>query len=349
MKIAQLTSNYYPTSANSNNGIYYHVGWLTKALVDRGVDVTLFASGDSETQAKLFSVAEKASRLTDMTEEQSKHYLHLLLSACYQRASRFDLIHAHFNLLSAFYSQMVDTPTVQSIHSPINPASKDIIRHFKDNNYISFSLAQRREMPELNWVANIYHGVDMNEFSFNPAPKDYLLYLGRITEDKGVHLAIEAARATNTPLIIAGRSFQEEHYWHEKIEKQIDGKLITYVGEANFRTKIEYLQNAKALLMPAQWQEPFGLVMIEAMACGTPVIGWNNGSIPEVVQDKESGYVINSMENMVKAIGSLDKISREATRHRAEKFFSIEKMVDGYERVYLRIIEDHRNRKKTTS
>jgi glycosyltransferase involved in cell wall biosynthesis len=353
MKIAQLVSNYYPTSVTSNNGIYYHVGWLTKALIDRGVDVTLFASGDSETQSKLFSVAEKASRASGMSEEQSKHYLHLLISSCFKRADRFDLIHAHFNLLSSFYSQMVDTPTIQSIHSPISPETRDLLHFFKDNNYISFSLAQRRQMPELNWVANIYHGVDMQEFAYNPVPKDYLLYLGRITEDKGVHLAIEAARATNTPLIIAGRSFPQEKYWHEQIEKQIDGKLITYVGEANFRTKVEYLQNAKALLLPAQWQEPFGLVMIEAMATGTPVIGWNNGSIPEVVQDKESGYVVNSMDTMVRAIGSLDKISRQATRDRAEKLFSIEKMVAGYERVYLRIIEEHRaksqNGKKSAS
>jgi glycosyltransferase involved in cell wall biosynthesis len=348
MKIAQLTSNYYPTAATSNHGIYHHVGGLTKALVERNNDVTLFASGDSETPAKLFSVTQKATRSIEaLSDEQRKHYLHLLISSCFKKASEFDIIHAHFNIMSSFYSQMVSTPTIQSIHSPIEESNKEILNHFKNNNYVSFSLAQRRQMPELNWIANIYHGVDMNEFPFNPMPKDYVLYLGRITEDKGVHLAIEASRATDVPLIIAGRSYQSEKYWHEKIEKQIDGKLITYVGEANFQTKIEYLQNAKALLMPAQWQEPFGLVMIEAMACGTPVIGWNNGSIPEVVQDKESGYVVNSIENMIRAINTIDKISRQACRDRAQRFFSIETMVAGYEKVYLRIIEEHRAKSKT--
>lgn len=346
MKIAQLVSNYYPTAVNSPHGIYYHVGWLTKTLLERGVDVTLFASGDSETKGSLFSIAEKASRNMDISEDMRRQYLHLLISYCYQNSSRYDLIHAHFNLTSSYYSSIVDTPTLQSIHSPIDPTTKEMMRHFKNNRYVSFSLAQRREMPELNWVANIYHGVNTQEFAFNPDPQDYLLYLGRITKDKGVHLAIEAARATNTPLVIAGRSYPEDPYWHETIQKQIDGKLIRFVGEADFKTKIEYLQNAKALLMPVQWQEPFGLVMIEAMSCGTPVIGWNNGSIPEVVQDRETGYVVNHMDYMVKAINTLDKISRQACRDRAQRFFSMEKMVAGYEHVYARIIEEHRNSKK---
>jgi glycosyltransferase involved in cell wall biosynthesis len=342
MKIAELNSNFYSTSINSNHGIYYHVGWLTKALVDRGVDVTLFASGDSDKYARLFSVTEKATRDMDISEDLRRQYLHLLISTGYKHAHEFDLVHAHFNLTSSYYSQIVDTPTVQSIHSPLDDSAKAMLQHFKSNRYISFSLAQRKQLPELNWVANIYHGVNTNEFGYNPIPKDYLLYLGRITKEKGVHLAIEAAKATNTPLIIAGRSTPEDPYWHDQIQKQIDGKLISYVGEANYQTKIEYLQNAKALILPAQWQEPFGLVMIEALSCGTPVIGWNNGSIPEVVQDRETGYVVTGTEDMIKAIANLDKINRQACRDRAQRYFSIEKMVAGYEHVYAKIVEEHR-------
>jgi glycosyltransferase involved in cell wall biosynthesis len=349
MKVAQLNSNFYPTSTNSNHGIYYHVGWLTKALVDRGVDVSLFASGDSDRYAKLYSITEKATRNMDITEDLRRQFLHLHISNCYKYAHEFDLIHAHFNLTSSYYSQIVDTPTIQSFHSPIDASAKEMLPYFKDNNYVSFSLAQRRQMPNLNWVANIYHGVNTNEFAYNPIPKDYLLFLGRITKEKGLHLAIEAARATNTPLIIAGRSYPEDPYWHDEIQKHIDGKLISYVGEANYQTKIEYLQNAKALLMPVQWDEPFGLVMIEAMSCGTPVIGWNMGSIPEVVQDRETGYVVSKIDHMVKAIETLDKIDRQACRDRVQRYFSIEKMVAGYEHVYARTIEQHREKVKAAA
>ncbi|MCX6742819.1 MAG: glycosyltransferase, partial [Candidatus Parcubacteria bacterium] len=245
-----------------------------------------------------------------------------------------------FTLLSSFYSGLVDIPTLISIHSPIDKEIKPLLQAFKNNYYVSFSLAQRKQMPELNWFANIYHGVDTKKFSFNSRPKDFFLYLGRITEEKGVHLAIEAAQAANVPLIIAGLSYVEEKYWHEKIEKNIDGKNIRYVGQANLEQKIKYLQNAKAVLFPSQYNEVFGLVMIEAMACGTPVIAWKNGSVPEVIKHRKTGYMVKSVDDMVKAINMIDKVSREETRKRAETYFSIEKMVDGYEKVYDKIIDD---------
>lgn len=347
MRIAQLCTNYYKSAPDSNHGIYYHVGWLTKSLIEMGNDVTLFGSGDSDKAARLVSVTEKSTREMDLTEDQRRDLLHLLISKCYEMADSFDIIHTHLNLQSSFYSRMVKTPTIQSIHSPIDEHTRSILKQFGDNYFISFSHAQRKQAPELNWIANIYHGVDMGRFSFNPHPKDYFLYLGRITEDKGVHLAIEAAKAANVSLIIAGHSHQQEGYWHNKIEKQIDGKQIRYVGEADFKTKIEYFQNAQALLMPVQWPEPFGLVMIEAMACGTPVIGWNNGSIPEVIKNQRTGYIVDSMQGMISAIKSINKISREAARERAKKYFSVETMVSNYERAYLKVIEAHRNKQKT--
>ena len=269
-----------------------------------------------------------------------------MISQCYSQAAEFDIIHSHFSLLSAFYSRLTETPTVQSIHSPFKDDLRPFFLRFKDNNYVSFSHAQRKQMPELNWVANIYHGVDTDFFTFNPSPQDYFFYLGRITEDKGVHLAIDAALAAKVKLVIAGASYLEEGYWHKFIEPKIDGEQIKYVGLADVPTKIEYLRNAKGLLFPSQVAETFGLSMIEAMACGTPVIGWDIGSIPEVIQEKETGYVVKTVAGMTKAIKAIDKISRRATRARAENFFSVEKMVTGYERVYARVIEESLKKKK---
>lgn len=346
MRIAQLSPHYNSIKPNSNVAIYSHVAWLTNGLVELGHDVSLFASGDSRTHAAPHSVFPKAMNKTELSETEKKLYLDLLISDCYKNASQFDIIHSHFTILSSFYSRLVDVPNVQSIHSPIDEKHKKIMNEFKDNNYISFSLAQRKVMPKLNWVANIYHGVDTDIFSFNENPEPYLLYLGRVTEQKGVHLAVEAAKAAGMQLIIAGRSYPNEGYWHDQIEKHIDGKTVRYVGEADFDQKIEYIRNASALLFPTQYDEVFGYCMIEAMSCGTPVIGWKKGSVPEVVQHGETGYVVNNVPSMVKAIKALNKISRKATRVRAEKFFSMEKMVSGYQKIYQRIIKETNSRRK---
>jgi len=346
MKIAQLVSNFHTVSLTARQAIYSHVAWLTNNLVDARHEVSLFAAGDSDTKAELVSVTSGSLSGAKLPEEIKKHYINLLISKCYSKATDFDIIHSHFNLLTSFYSVLSNIPTVQSIHSPITEDIKPLMLSFKNNKYISFSLAQRKIMPELNWIGNIYHGVDTKIFSFNPKPKDYFLFIGRITEDKGVHLAIKAAKTAGVPLIIAGKSYPTEGYWHEKIEKHIDGKKIQYVGEANFKEKIELYKNAKAVLFPTQYDEAFGLVMIEAMACGTPIVGWKKGSVPEIVADQKTGYVVKSVNEMVQAIKNIDKISRQETRKRAETYFSIEKMVEGYEKIYKRVIEETQYKKQ---
>ncbi|MDO8669478.1 MAG: glycosyltransferase family 4 protein [Candidatus Buchananbacteria bacterium] len=341
MKIAQLVSNIHQVSDKSNHAIYSHVAWLCNGLVEKGHQIDLFAAGDSKTKANLNSVYPKSFSNTKLNENLVKNYTFLLNYKCYNKAKDFDIIHSHFTLINLFFSKLTDTPSIQSIHSPITDDQKEILKHFKSNRFISFSLAQRRSMPELNWIANIYHGIDVDIFSFNPKPDDYFLYLGRITKEKGVHYAIEAARAAKVPLILAGRSYPNEGYWHDKIEKQIDGKNIKYVGELNFKDKIEYLKKARGLLFPTQYnQEVFGYVMIEAMACGTPVIGWNNGSVPEIISDQKTGYVVNDVAAMTQAIKNIDKIKREDVRKRAEIYFSVKKMVSGYEKIYQRIITE---------
>lgn len=342
MKVAQLVSNFHKVGPRERRAIYSAAGLLCDALVARGHEVDLYGSADSQTAAKVRSLGFNALSSLELPSAQCTHYLHAHISNCFANAAKYDIIHSHFTLLSSFYSALTPgTPTVQSIHSPIDNDMLSVLRMYKNNNYISFSLAQRIHAPELNWVANIYHGVDTKLFTYNQTPGDYLLYLGRITEDKGVHLAIEAAKLAGEKLIIAGSSYPDEQYWQKQIEPHIDGVNVRYVGQADFYSKVEYLQQAKALLFPTQTQEAFGISMIEAMSCGTPVIGWSSGSIPEVVQDGETGYVVKTVVNMSRAIKALKKINRQDCRKRAEKLFSVEKMVSGYEKVFSRVIDRH--------
>lgn len=339
MKIAQLVSPLHPVHARANKAIYSHVGSLVDSLVDRGHEVQLFASSDSQTKGVLKSVVSSAA---GMPEEELRNYLNLHIAKCYE-AARYgciDVVHSHFTVLSGFFSKLIDTPTLTSIHSPIEDRLKPILENYKTNRFISFSFAQRKQFPELNWYANVYHGVDTNLFSFEPEHDGYLLYLGRITEEKGVHDAIVAAKAAGLPLYIAGTSYAKEGYWQKQIESQIDGVTVRYFGEASLEAKIPLLQKAKALLFPTRYNEVFGYVMIEAMSCGTPVIGFDNGSVPEIIQDGETGFVVSDVEGMIDAIKKIDTINRAAVRKRAERFFSVEKMVSGYEKVYKRLLEE---------
>ncbi len=345
MRIAQLVSNLHPVIGGATKAIYSHVAMLANALVEAGHEGHLYASGDSDTKAKLHAVSDTAISRLSLPGDIQRYHTNTLITDCYKNAANVDLIHSHFTLLSSFYADLTNTPTIISVHSPIRDEIRPFLKKFRHLSYISFSHAQRKQMPELNWIANIYHGVDTNKFAFHPFPKDYFLYLGRVTEEKGVHYAIEAAKAAGVTLIIAGGSYQAEGYWHKHIEPAINGKTVIYVGEANEKEKIELLQGARALLFPTQYDETFGLVMIEAMSCGTPVIGWKNGAVPEVVKDGKTGYVVDSVEGMVKAIQSIDQISREATRRRAEVYFSQQKMTQGYLRVYERVIEKNKKAK----
>ena len=340
MRIGQLTSNFHPIGPLSQKAIGSHVAWLSNGLVDKGHDVHVFASSESETRAHLHAVSEALSTL-NLSENVVRYYMLLNISHGYEFGkNNLDIIHSHFNLFTSYFSRISDIPTITSIHSPITDRIRPLLQYFKNERYVSFSLAQRKQAPELNWYANIYHGVDMNIFKFNPDPEDYFLYLGRITEDKGVHFAIEAARAAGVPLRIVGTSYPGEGYWQKHVEPHVDGVNVRYLGEANFERKIELFQGARALLFPTQVAEAFGYSMIEAMACGTPVIGFNNGSVPEIIQEGVSGFVVENAEQMTTAIGNIDQIDRLKVRKRAELYFSVEKMISGYEKVYKRILED---------
>ncbi len=339
MKIAQLCSVGHRVSREAPYGIYGSVGNLTDALVAHGHDVTLFAAGDAQTAAPVVSTAPVNAKDRNLSEAEIMRENLETASLCYRNSSKFDVIHSHFTLLGCHFSSVVDTPTVHSIHSPI---TEDLLPHvskYRKERFISFSLAQRRRIqPELNWIANIYHGIDTAAYAFAPEAQEYVLYLGRITEDKGVHIAIAAAKEAGVQLLIAGMSYPSEGYWSEQIEPHVDGSTVRFLGHADMARKTELLRGARALLFPTQYDEVFGLVMIEAMACGTPVIGFDNGAVPEIVEDGLTGFVVRTQKQMALAIKKAKTISRAACRERAEKLFSIEKMVRGYERVYERVI-----------
>lgn len=340
MKIAQVCSVYRRVSRTAPYGIPGSVGTLTDALVSKGHEVTLHASGDSETSARLASIIPTEAKIRNTSETEITRENLETASLCYSHADAFDIIHSHFSLLGCHFAPIVRTPTVHSIHSPITDEQLPHILRYRKERFISFSLAQRKKMPELNWVANIYHGIDTQTYAFSPEPQGYVLCLGRITDDKGVHHAIAAAKEAGVQLLIAGMSYPTGGYWSQYIEPHIDGSTVRFLGPADEARKIELLQGAKALLFPTIWDEPFGLVMIEAMACGTPVIGFGNGSVPEIVKDGQTGFVVHTSKQMASAIKKIGKISRAACRERAEKLFSIEKMVRGYEQVYERIIAE---------
>ncbi len=341
MKIVELARDLYPINNVSNNAIYSHTASLADGLSDMGHDVHVFCSKESVSRATIHASMEPLSKV-DFPDRIKSYHTFDHISKCFEFAKneKADIIHSHFTLLSSFFYKLIDIPTILSIHSPISDEIRPFLQMYRDCRFISFSLAQRKQMPELNWVANIYHGVNTSTFSFESEPEDYMLYLGRITEEKGVHFAIETAKATGIPLKIAGPSYITEGYWHKMIEPYIDGKLIQYIGHVNFFEKIKLLQKAKVVLFPTLYNEAFGYVMIESMSCGTPVIGFGNGSVPEIIKDGKTGYVVNNVQEMISAVGKIDKIDRKVVRKRAEDLFSLKKMISGYERVFKRISEE---------
>jgi glycosyltransferase involved in cell wall biosynthesis len=347
LHIAQIAPLANPVSADQNKAIYSHIAHLVDGFVDKKQQVTLFGHKDSHTKGDLRSCTfhyDEASKAALVRYEQWG-----LISDCYSEAQKgtFDLIHSHMNVMTGFFSKIEkDTPTLISIHSPIEDWMKPILLKHRDEKYISFSLAQRKQMPELNWYANIYHGVDVDLFTYESTPEDYVLFLGRITKDKGAHIAIAACKTADIPLRIAGRSYGAEGYWHEMIEPHINGSTIRYFGEVSLEAKIPLIQKAKAVVFPTLWQEPFGYVLIEAMACGTPVVAFPNGSIPEIVKDGITGFLVQDEQEMAEALRKIDTIDRQQVRNRAEQFFSLKKMISHYDSVYHRVVQDTKFKKE---
>ncbi len=343
MKIALLAPPYLPVPPVGYGGTERIVHYLAENLVKRGYDVTLFASGDSKTTAKLFSTFPKS--LGNSGEIKNKP-LYPLLSYidCFSRASDFDIIHNHAQYYAMFLADLIKTPVVHTIHGSFAkgevPEDKRMaLERFRDHFFVSISFNQRESLPDINWVDTVYNGIDISKYPFSSRKGDYLLWIGRITAKKGPVEAIKVAKSLGMKLKIAAVIDPiDQDFFKKEVLPLIDGKLIEFVGELSEEEKGHIYSRACCTLYPIHWHEPFGLVMVESMACGTPVVAFEMGSVPEIVVDGKTGFIVEDTSQMIEAVKKIDKIDRAVCRKRVEEKFTIDKMVEGYEAVYREVI-----------
>lgn len=327
------------------------VASLAAGLVERGHEVTLFATGDSRTPARLSWVCPRP-----LNEDPSLNpglYDALHVAACFRRAGEFDLIHNHMNWPPLAFAGLIPAPVLTTLHGAalLEPGSREAFGRFAGLPYVAISEAERRGVPELNYVATIHNGIDLTRFTFRPEAGAYLLYLGRIAATKGTHLAVELARRTGERLVIAAHlPPDEEGYFRARVLPHLDSDLIDYVGEVGPDRRNELLGGARALVHLVTAPEPFGLVLAEAQACGTPVIAHGLGSVPEVVKHGETGFVVDSgrggaegvMRAAAKAVDRLGQIDRAACRRWVEENFTVDRMANGYVQAYRKVLEEPR-------
>jgi glycosyltransferase involved in cell wall biosynthesis len=310
--------------------------------VRRGHDVTLFASGDSTTQAELESVHSKALRL-DMNIKDYSIYDMLNMNRVYEKADEFDIIHSHVGCVSMPYSTLVKTPTIHTLHGVFTPDNEKMFSHVRSQPFISISNSQRDQRLGLNYVATVYNGIDTDTYKFHAQPDHppYLAFLGRISPEKGAHLAIEIAKKSGWHLKMAGKIDPVDvEYFEREIKPHIDGFQIEFLGEANHQQKSILMGGAVATLFPITWKEPFGLVMIESMATGTPVIAMSLGAAPEVIVHGRTGFLCHSVEQCVDAIAWASMLDRRNCRDHVLMNFTAKRMVDGYESVYQKVLAE---------
>jgi glycosyltransferase involved in cell wall biosynthesis len=341
MRIAQIAPLWERVPPPAYGGTELIVSLLTEELVRRGHEVTLFASGDSITEATLESVHHSALRL-DPAVKEFGIYESLQLSSAFQRADEFDVMHSHVGCAALPYAKLVKTPLVHTLHGIFTPDNEKMFQHAKEQSFISISKAQIEPRLGLNCVATVYNAIDVKKHRFYPESDSppYLCFLGRISPEKGTHHAIEIAKQVGIPLKIAGKiDIVDVEYYEKDIKPHIDGTHIQYLGEANHVEKNELMGKALATLFPITWREPFGLVMIESMVAGTPVIAIRMGSTSEVILDGKTGFICDSIEECVAAVRKVDQIDRMACHDHVATNFSVERMADGYEAVYRQVMQ----------
>jgi glycosyltransferase involved in cell wall biosynthesis len=306
---------------------------VTEGLVARGWDVTLFATGDSVTRAHLHAVVERGYEEDRAVDAKVAEYLHI--SEAFEHAAEFDLIHSHYDFMALTYSRLVTTPVLTTIHGFSSPRIMPVYRKYRDGYFVSISDSDRA--PGLNYVATVYNGIDLSLYPLQERGGQELVFLGRIHPDKGVHLAIEVARLSGAPLLIAG-IIQDQAYFREQVEPHLS-QSVRYIGPVDVAGKNALFARARALLHLNTIPERFGLVLAEANAAGVPVIAMDLGSCREVIQDGRTGFLVNSASEAAQALKRIPEIDRGACRARVERCFSIETMVQSYERVYRTIFE----------
>jgi glycosyltransferase involved in cell wall biosynthesis len=316
---------------------------LTEGLVARGHDVTLFATGDSHTKASLAATYPQGY-WHDLNMWPWELYEMLNLAHAVERAAEFDIIHyeAAYYPMSLAFSRLCPTPILQTLHHSPSAAEVKLWSRYPEAPFVAISNEQARLLTGVNVVDTVLHGIDTDRFTFRETPEDYLLFLGRFTEGKGVLQAIEIAKRLGMRLILAAA---DDAYYRETIAPHVDGRLITYFGEADFSAKVALFGGARALLYPIQAREPFGLVLAEAMACGTPVAALDRGAVREVVDEGVTGIVFDDLEQMVNELPRVFDLDRRRVRTQAVARFGVSRMVDGYVAVYERVVEAHRARR----
>jgi glycosyltransferase involved in cell wall biosynthesis len=342
MRIAQVAPLYERVPPRLYGGTERIVSYLTEELVRKGHDVTLFASGDSITRAELVAPCESALRLNSSVIDPIPYHI-VMLDQILERADEFDIIHFHLDLLHFPAARRLGMPNVTTLHGRLDlPDLRPFYLAFRQTPLVSISDNQRLPMPPVNWAATVHHGLPVNLHRPARSPKgDYLAFLGRISPEKGPDRAIEIALRLGMPLKIAAKVDRaDQRFWESTIKPIIDSHgSIEFIGEVNEAEKEEFIGNALAVLFPINWPEPFGLVMIEAMACGTPVIAFRTGSVPEVVDHGVSGLIVEDTDEAVSAVRGLEVLDRAGVRRAFELRFTAEHMTNNYLKVYRKLID----------
>jgi glycosyltransferase involved in cell wall biosynthesis len=337
LRIAILAPTWFAVPPTGYGGIELVVSLLADGLVDAGHEVTLFASGDSLTKANLSYIFEQApSELIGRSLPEIRHAL-----ACYERADEFDVINDHSGIPAAALGGLSQTPVLHTVHGPLDThetqhAYGSIAEVAPSVGLISISENQRRPMPDLPWAATIPNAIDLSIYPSKPHKGDYLLFLGRFSPDKGAHRAVAVAMELGLPLKMAGKNREpkERQYFAELVEPHLGHGGIEYLGEVTHGEKVELLQDARATLFPIEWEEPFGLVMVESMACGTPVIATRHGAVPEVIEQGVSGIIVDNYREMAAALEQADELDPNECRRYVEERFAPERMVGDYAGAY---------------
>ena len=341
MRIAQVAPLYESVPPRYYGGTERVVSYLTEELVRQGHEVTLFASGDSVTRARLVAACRRSLRFDKHCIDELAHQI-LMLENVFQRAAQFEIVHFHADYLHFPLSRRQPITHLTTLHGRLDiPDLVPLYQEFRDMPVVSISNAQREPLPWANWQATVYHGIPADLYRFRAEPGTYLAFMGRISPEKRVDRAIEIAKQVQIPLKIAAKVDRvDKDYFKLVVEPLLGEPLVEFVGEISEGEKVDFLGNAYALLFPIDWPEPFGLVMIEAMACGTPVIAYRSGAVPEVMEEGYTGFIVEELKDAVEAVRRVPELSRRRCREVFEQRFTATRMAHDYVRVYERLIRD---------